>query len=339
MNARPYIRAVIAVAAVALLSSGCDFLKNGGGDTSLPFEFSKLTLLTQGSGSITAQPAALSDGTYPKGTNVQLKAASSLRNGLWKFIMAIMFANTGAVDGLSVSLFSNWTGDLSGAANPATIQVNKDSTVSAVFARQGVQSVTAPLGGSSFNGPPVYFGISYYPDGRAMQADLYSNTSHTPAALYASATYTYNSAGQCTVVYTRDPSLNPLYTTYYTYTASGLIATISVTGTNSMGIAYSYDALGRVDTVTMTMSSWTQLMQCSYDDNGFLRQLDVTQNGTYYTYLCTNDANGNVTEMDEYNQSGVAQPSSNVYATYDTNGLMSTLVMNGITCSLAWTPL
>jgi hypothetical protein len=62
------VRAVVLLAAIAVLASGCDFLQNGGGGGGLQYDMSKLTVTMQGRGVVTQQPAPLSGGKYPKGT-------------------------------------------------------------------------------------------------------------------------------------------------------------------------------------------------------------------------------------------------------------------------------
>ena len=78
--------------------------------TGTPPEQYDLTVNIVGNGSVTLNPAG---GTYYAGTNVQLTANP---DSGWSF--------------------SNWSGDLSGNTNPASITMNSDKTVTATFSQQ-----------------------------------------------------------------------------------------------------------------------------------------------------------------------------------------------------------
>jgi trimeric autotransporter adhesin len=71
-----------------------------------------LTLNTEGSGTVTADP---SQGTYSSGTEVTLTASPEVG---WTF--------------------DRWEGDLTGSSNPATITMDADKTVTAVFTQNNI---------------------------------------------------------------------------------------------------------------------------------------------------------------------------------------------------------
>jgi len=336
------IQVVLLLVVLSIIASGCDFLQNQGSAAS-PFKLNKLVMTVQGKGNIIAQPAPLSDGTYPAGTTVQLKAVGDLRNSLWRFVMAIQFATSGAVDALNVSMFSQWTGDIVSSTNPVSLQINKDTQVQAVFGRFGVTSITTPGGKPDGTTPPPYAEILYN-SGRPYRANFYQADQTT---LYMSSTFIFNSAGKCTVVYARDPGGTLQSATNYSYTASGDYDKMTVqTSGYTTTIQYGYDSLGRVSSMRMISgSSWSQDMYCTYDDNGILQQMDVYFNGTYGYYLCTHDSNGNITEMSQYDQNGQSVAGYSISLVYDTNGLMSQTTMpnqgsgGSSTVNLGWQPL
>jgi hypothetical protein len=346
MKTKIIIRTVVLFATIAMLASGCDFMQSGGGSSGPQFQMSKLTVTTQGKGLVTQVPAALSGGQYPKGTTVQLRAAGNMRNSLWTFIMALMFANSGAVDGLNVTLFNNWTGDLAGATNPAAIVLDTSKTIQAVFVRQGVTTITTPGGATvaNSNAPPAYAEL-IYSAGRLLHANYYATSA--PSGQFLATSYTYNSLGQCTVAKATDPTgVTTLCTTSYTYTASGDVSTeILQYPSYAQNVQFTYDTLGRVAAMTMNMTgsgTYTQEVYCSYGDNGILMQMDVYVNGVYSYYLATTDANGNVTKLAGYNQDGTPNPGSNISLAYDANSLITqaTLPMgSSYVCTLGWAPL
>lgn len=349
-------QAVLLLAVMVLLFSGCDFMKSGGGGSATTYELSKLTLTMQGKGVIAAQPAPLAGGLYPRGTTVQLKATGNLRNSFWTFVVAIMLSGmSGAIDGLNVTLFSNWSGDLAGSANPASIQINKDTSVQAVYSRMGVLSIETPgatMGGSGGPSAPPYAEISYSA-GRPSHADFYDSATRTRH--YMTSSFIFNSSGQCTVVYARvpegqtgpndEPAGTLLCTTNYTYTSSGDISMISSVSSNfTMDIQYEYDSLGRIASMSMNQgTSYGQTMYCSYGDSGDLQQLDSYQNGVYNYYICTSDSNGNVTKLDIYDQDGVLNPGQGFSLVYDSNGLLNVATLSmgsgSMTSTLGWVPL
>jgi hypothetical protein len=341
MRIKGFIRGVLLVACITLVVSGCDFLQ-GGGSAATFYELSRLSLSMQGRGVIMAQPAPLSNSTYPKGTTVQLKASGDLRNSFWMFVMTLMFGNSGAVDGLNCSLFSNWAGDLAGSVNPASIQVNKDAAVQAVFTRQGVTMITTP-GGSQYSGPPPYCEV-IYSAGRPLHADFYDGPLPT-GVKYMTSTFLCNSSGRCTVAYAySSPGGVKMCTTTYHYTDSGDIASIDYQFPSyAQNVQYQYDSLGRVSSMMMTIaSSTTQSVYCTYDDSGNILQIDSYLNGTYTYFVCTSDSNGNVTDLIAYDQSGTPQPSQDMHMVYDLNGLLyqATLPIGGsATATLGWAPL
>jgi hypothetical protein len=320
-------------------------LTNPGGGSL--FQFNKVSMSVQGKGSIVPQPAPLPDGTYPKGTSVQLNAIGDLRNGFWRFVISLMFSYSGAVDPLNMSKFIQWTGDITSSTNPAALQVNKDTQVQAVFGRVGVTTFTTTNGRTDGSTPPPYAVISYDVNGRASQADFF-NTNQTTEYQYSK--FLYNSAGQCILVYCKDYTTNAiLWITSYTYTASGDYSKITMQNVPNgymFTFQYGYDSLGRISSWNMTQTSsgspYTQDMYCSYDIQGILQQLDVYANGVYSYYLCTHDVNGNITQMQGYDQNGNQMGGMNqtITITYDANGLLSQLTMpNGsypYTLTLGW---
>jgi hypothetical protein len=338
---------ILLIIGFVLLLSTCDFLQNQGGGSATSFVMNKLTMNVQGKGSIVAQPAPLSDGTYPKGTTVQLNASGDLRNGFWRFVISLMFSYTGAIDPLNMSKFIQWTGDINTSANPTTLQITKETQVQAVFSRVGVTTFTTANGRTDNNAPPPYAVITYDANGRPTRADFFLANQTTE---YQYATFMYNSAGQCVVVYCKDYLTNAfLWITNYTYTASGDYSKITMQNVPSgytFTFTYGYDSLGRISAWNMTQTSsgnpYGQDMYCSYDDRGILQQLDVYINGTYSYYLCTHDSNGNITQMQGYDQNGLPMGGMNqtITITYDANGFLSQLSMpNGsypYTVTLGW---
>jgi trimeric autotransporter adhesin len=87
-----------------------------------------LTLNTEGSGTVTANP---SQGTYTSGTEVTLTATAATG---WTF--------------------DRWEGDLTGSSNPATITMDADKTVTAVFTQnQYTLTVTTTGNGTVAKAP------------------------------------------------------------------------------------------------------------------------------------------------------------------------------------------
>src|SRR5215472_933078 len=104
-------RAVAPAAALLLVSVGLLFP----GPRAAAAQGFTLTINTLGSGTVSANPA----GPYAAGTLVTLTASPS-----------------------SGSSFSSWSGNVIGHANPGTLVVSGNDTVTATFDQNGYQSIT-----------------------------------------------------------------------------------------------------------------------------------------------------------------------------------------------------
>jgi hypothetical protein len=102
-----------------------------------------LTATTQGQGSVALNPP---QGSYPPGTSVQLTAQPA----------------TGWI-------FDHWTGALTGAQNPATLVMNSNASVTAVFVPQttGTYTLTMVVQGSGTTAPAA--GLHTYNAGTSVQ--------------------------------------------------------------------------------------------------------------------------------------------------------------------------
>ena len=108
-----------------IMGSGHSWVSGAPFNITPPAQYT-LTVNTTGSGSVTLSP---SGGTYNAGTLVQLTAVPATD---W--------------------VFTGWSGDLSGAANPATLTMDANKTVTATFAEGSETTLTFQEGAGGYAG-------------------------------------------------------------------------------------------------------------------------------------------------------------------------------------------
>lgn len=219
---------------------------NGGGGTTTQY---RLSLSTTGSGSVALNP---SGNTYDQGTAVTLTATPAAG---WTF--------------------SQWQGDLSGSANPATITMNANKSATAVFVQTPATQYTLT---TSVTGSGQ---VSLNPAGGTYGSGTVVTLTATPAAGWTfsqwqgaligsanPATITMNSNKSVTAVFVQVPanqytlsvsvvgsgqvSLNPVGGSY----ASGTVVTLTATpGSGMIFSSWSDDLTGSANPTTITMNA------------------------------------------------------------------------------------
>jgi uncharacterized repeat protein (TIGR02543 family) len=143
-----------------VLTANFQQLSGGGTTYSLSVNVSP-----QGAGTVSLNPAG---GSYTAGTQVTLTATPS-----------------------SGYVFSNWTGDLTGTTNPATITMNSNKTVTAVFTQQQVQQYTLTTSVS----PQGAGTVSLNPAGGSYTAGTQVTLTATPSSGYVFSNWTGDLTG------------------------------------------------------------------------------------------------------------------------------------------------
>ena len=205
-----------------------------------------------GAGTVSLNPAG---GVYTAGTQVTLTA----------------IPNSGYV-------FSNWAGDLSGTTNPATIIMNSNKSVTAVFTQQQVQQYTLTTSVS----PQGAGTVSLNPAGGVYTAGTQVTLTATPSSGYVFSNWTGDLTGTtnpATIIMDSNKTVTAVFTQQqvqqYTLTTNVSPANAGTISLNPPGGVYT---AGQVVTITAQANSGYRFVNWSGDVTGTSNPTTVLMN-------------------------------------------------------------
>jgi len=229
-----------------------NFQQLGGGGAGGTTYSLLVSVSPQGAGTVSLNPAG---GVYTAGTQVTLTA----------------IPNSGYV-------FSNWAGDLSGTTNPATITMNSNKTVVAVFTQQQVQQYTLTTSVS----PAGAGTVSLNPAGGVYTAGTQVTLTATPNSGYVFSNWTGDLTGTtnpATIIMDSNKTVTAVFTQQqvqqYTLTTSVSPANAGTISLDPPGGVYT---AGQVVTITAQANSGYRFVNWSGDVTGTSNPTTVVMN-------------------------------------------------------------